>query len=450
MKEVSIANVRAHNISPYFSSAYSSNNDALLDINNRITRNESGQGLSWLEILCDDFGHRKVGSTALEDAIDWILKTSRAEGLSAHTEPVTGIPNWVRRHDRAFVLKPRIHRLNVLAIDGSPPGTVEGEVVLLRHYDEIPTANVSGKIVVFSQDWKGYSRTAKYRKSAEKLEKRGAIAVLVSSVTPNSLYTAHTGAGARGSKIPAASIPPEEAQMIGRWLKRGISVRVRLDITSTNLPEPTSSRNVILELKGTELEKEVVLLAAHVDTWDVGQGALDDGGGMAAIRQTLLAIKRYIDESPQNRLKRTIRGVFFTAEEQGNFGAKQYFADHRNTSEKFVFGVETDQGAFRPKNYNSRFEFTGKENQKSPMSKVVNDLNDLGYPISLKDSPSQGQLKYLADTGVPTSIYVSDRGDDFYFQFHHSNADYSSVFEAEDIDQTAAMLAIVALRFANQ
>ncbi|KAK6046916.1 hypothetical protein COOONC_15580 [Cooperia oncophora] len=151
--------------------------------------NGQDDSLKWLAELCDDFGPRQLGSEALEDAIDWVLASLRSMSiLNLFLDYLTGY-------------KPRLHKLNILAIDGSPPGQVEGEVVVIRETEELQTRNVKGRIVVTAQNWTGYRTTMRFRKLAADAAKRGALALLVKSVTPVSLYTPHVGAGARGVSL---------------------------------------------------------------------------------------------------------------------------------------------------------------------------------------------------------------------------------------------------------
>ncbi|CAJ0607494.1 unnamed protein product [Cylicocyclus nassatus] len=431
--------------SPYSSKKLTNSSALLLK---EILRKKS-DSLSWLEQLCDDFGPRHVGSASLENAIDWVLASLRSDNFSAHSEPVPGLPHWVRGDDSAYIVEPRLHKLNILAIDGSPPGQMEKEVVVIESLFELKAKNIAGKIVVTDQKWSGYGRTMKFRKIAAEAAKLGAAAVLVKSVTPFSLYTPHTGAGARGSPIPAACITAEESAMISRWTRRGKRVIIRLNITSAESPEPVLSRNVVFEILGTTLPHEVVLLSAHMDSWDIGQGALDDGGGMAAVRAAMLAIQRLGRINPAFRPKRTIRGVFWTAEEQGTLGAIYYHDDHPTGKERFVFASETDQGAFRPRNYNSLLRYQGDERRKSLLQEIVNHLNANGIPLRIEDSRDQVDLEVFANAGVPCVNYESDRGKDYYFNFHHSEADYVSIFEEDDINYTAGIFAVLAHNIAN-
>ncbi|PIO59251.1 PA domain protein, partial [Teladorsagia circumcincta] len=317
--------------------------------------NGPDDSLKWLAELCDDFGPRKTGSLNLE-----------------------------KRNS-----EPRLHKLNIMAIDGSPPGQVEGQVVVIRKIEELQSKYIKGRIVVTAQNWTGYRSSIKFRKLAKEAAKRGALAILVKSITPMSLYTPHTGAGARGSRIPAVCVTAEEADMIGRWYDRKKKVIIKLNIKSYESSKSVLSRNVVFEIPGSVYPEEIVLLSAHMDSWDVGQGALDDGGGMAAARAAMLAIKRLSHSDSDFKPKRTIRGIFWTAEEQGSLGSSYYFHDHSTTKERFVFASESDQGAFRPRNYLSILRYQGDKRHKDLIEQIVTLLNTNGIPLRVLDDPDQ-------------------------------------------------------------
>ncbi|EPB79539.1 PA domain protein [Ancylostoma ceylanicum] len=345
------------------------------------------------------------------------MASLRKDNFPVHSEPVPGLPRWKRGDDSAFIVEPRKHKLNILAIDGSPPGQVEGDVVVIRSTTELQAKNLRGKIVVTAQKWTGYGPTVKFRRIANEAAKYGASAVLVRSVTPFSLYTPHTGAGARGSPIPAACITTEEADMITRWSDRGKKVVIRLNITSSESSDLVLSRNVVFDIPGNDnkcricfqkskrcafltgstLPQEIVLISAHIDSWDIGQGALDDGGGLAAVRAAMLAIQRLAKVNPAFRPKRTIRAVFWTAEEQGTLGARYYCANHLKTEERFVFASESDQGAFRPRNYNSLLRYQGDEKHKRKIEEIVDILNGNGIPLRVVNSRDQVTYKLFAN-----------------------------------------------------
>ncbi|KAI1708213.1 peptidase family m28 domain-containing protein [Ditylenchus destructor] len=423
----------------------------LLDYNTKGAGKHIGH--KWLEQLVDDFGSRKVGSEGLDKAIDFTVQELRKRGFqSVHTEDVPDIPNWVRGNDQAIMIEPRRQKLSVLAIGGSPSADVTAEVIVLKNFQQLEAVNAIGKIVLFSPVWEGYGNTVRYRGSAKRVEEKGAVGLLVKSVTPFSIGTPHTGNGPSDATIPAACMTIEEAEMIERLTERGIKVVVQMSFTSGFVGKITS-RNTIFEIIGSEKPNEVVLLSAHMDSWDVGQGAMDDGGGVAAVMQAMNSILSLAKLSESFFPKRTIRGVFWTAEEVGLLGAEHYYNTHKdnaNLKETFFFVSETDQGAFRPTNFSSRLRFSGTDKQRSKMGDIVRMMNNYGIPLSvIAQNGGMSDLQFWTNDKVPGVQYTSDKGDEYYWYFHHTNADYMTVFKEDDIDFTSAIFAVMAHVIAN-
>src|SRR6185295_6773881 len=199
------------------------------------------------------------------------------------------------------------------------------------------------------RSFEAYSRAVVYRGSgASRAAEFGALAALIRSVGSASLRTPHTGAmryDPKLPKIPAAAMTIEDAELVHRLLARGDRVRMQLTLTPKTLPD-VESANVIAEIRGSEHPEEIVLIGGHLDSWDLGTGAIDDGSGVAMVMETM----RLIKESGL-RPKRTIRGVLFMNEENGLNGGRAYFASHK--SEKHVAAIETDAGAAAPTGFNT-------------------------------------------------------------------------------------------------
>jgi hypothetical protein len=261
----------------------------------------------------------------------------------------------VRGEEHAAALAPVEKSLSILGLGGSvgtPPEGVTGDVVVARSFDELAAlgeAKVKGRIVLFDVPFTTYGDTVKYRGGgASAAAKLGAAAVLVRSVGPISYDTPHTGALSYrpdAPKIPAASITIEDSTWIARLGARGETVRVRLAMGAHTLPDAPSA-NVVGEVRGREKPDEVVLLGAHLDSWDVGQGAQDDGVGVAIVTEAARLIAK-LDARP----KRTVRVVLFTNEENGLRGGKAYREAHRAELGHFVAAVETDSGNGRVKGF---------------------------------------------------------------------------------------------------
>ncbi|CAG9533535.1 unnamed protein product [Cercopithifilaria johnstoni] len=410
-----------------------------------------GEGLAykWLRTLVDDFGHRMVGSDSLEKAIDFLVKRLTEDNFdNVHTEEVPNLPYWIRGDDVVEMIEPRHHRFNVLAIGGSEQADVTGEVVVIQDLDDSKYVNISGKIVVTAQEFSGYAETVKYRRSVKLFESLGAIGVLIKSITSFSINSPHAGSGAEGARIPAASLTTEEADMINRMFQNGEKIVIRMNMKSHS-ENFTTSRNLIFQITGQERPSEVILLTAHLDSWDVGQGAADDGGGCAAVWSALYSLQQLAKRNAIFRPKRTIRAIFWTAEEQGFLGAKHYYNTHKNTSETFYFVSETDTGAFKPINWLSHLSFSGNQQQMKRLQEIIRLLRKNGIWLGLRNSSLQGDVTFWAKDGIPSINYIPDKAVDYYFYFHHTNGDYITIFKEEDLDYTASIFAVLGHVIAN-
>ncbi|KAM3718586.1 Carboxypeptidase [Dirofilaria immitis] len=425
--------------------------DDITKIIQYITKGDgAGLAYEWLSSLVDGFGHRMVGSDNLEKAIDFLAKNLEKDNFDdVHTEEVPNLPKWVRGDDTVYMLEPRCQRLNILAIGGSEPADIVGEVVIIYDLDDAKYIDISGKIVVTAQNFMGYPETVKYRRAVKQFEELGAIGVLVKSITSFSINSPHTGSGAEGAKIPAASLAIEEADMIERICRSGKKVVIRMDMKSHS-ENLTTSRNLIFQITGNEKPSEVVLLSAHIDSWDIGQGAIDDGGGCAAVWSALHSLKQLGKINAAFKPKRTIRGVFWTAEEQGLLGAMHYYNTHKNNSnEKFYFVSETDTGAFQPTNWLSHLAFSGNRQHMKRLNEIIHLLNKHNIPLGLRNSSSQGDVIFWAKDGVPSINYLPDKAFEYYFYFHHSHGDYLTIFKDGDLEYTAAIFAVLGHVIAN-
>uniref|UniRef100_A0A1I7VLJ7 Carboxypeptidase Q n=1 Tax=Loa loa TaxID=7209 RepID=A0A1I7VLJ7_LOALO len=409
-----------------------------------------GLAYQWLTTLVDGFGHRMVGSDSLEKAIDFLAKSLKEDGFDdVHTEDVPDLPKWVRGDDNVQMIEPRYQRLNVLALGGSEPADVIGEVVVIRELDGIQHVNISGKIVVTAQIFRGYPQTVKYRRSVKLFESMGAIGVLIKSITPFSIGSPHAGSGAEGARIPAACLTIEQAEMIGRMFQNGERIVIRMHIKSHS-EDRTTSRNLIFQITGQERPSEVVLLSAHLDSWDVGQGALDDGGGCAVVWNALYSLKQLAKTNAAFKPKRTIRGIFWTAEEQGFLGAKHYYITHKNdTTDAFYFVSETDTGAFKPENWLSHLAFSGDQHHMKRLDEIVRLLSRYNMPLTLLKNPSQGDVNFWAKDGIPSVNYIPDKAIEYYFHFHHTDGDYITIFKNGDLEYTASIFAVLGHVIAN-
>ena len=256
-----------------------------------------------LAYLTDTFGPRFSGSKNLELAIDWILEEMVHDGLqNVRGEPVK-VPHWVRGEETLVLLEPHERRLEILGLGGSVgtgPGGVTGEVLVVNSYDDLAArgAEAKGKIVLWNVPFTSYGATVTYRSNgAVRAAEAGAIASLVRSVGPYSMYTPHTGNSRYDEnvpKIPHAAVTVEDAMMMQRMQDRGHTIRVRLEMQDYWLPD-ADSHNVVGELVGSEYPEEIIVMGGHIDSWDVGTGAMDDAGGCVVAWEALRLLQESIE-----------------------------------------------------------------------------------------------------------------------------------------------------------
>lgn len=389
--------------------------------------------------LTDTFGHRLSGSISLEQAIDWIMAEMRREGLDdVRGEPAT-VPRWVRGAEQATLLSPRPMNLPMLGLGGSVgtgPDGVTAEVLVVSSFEELErrAADARGKVVLWDVPFTTYGATVQYRTNgAVAAAKAGAVASLVRSVGPYSLRTPHTGAMRYDSTvtmIPAAALTSEDAAMLHRMQQRGERIMVRLRMEARTEPDVVS-RNVIGELRGSERPDEVVVMGGHIDSWDVGQGAQDDAGGVVAAWEALRLVKAL-----GLRPRRTIRVVGWTNEENGGRGGTAYRDQHAAALDRHVLAIESDGGIYDPVG----FGFTGSDSARAILRGVVGLLGRIGAD-SLLASGGGADIGPIMARGVPGMSHVTS-GD--YFWVHHTHADTVDKVDPANLARSVAMLAVMA------
>ncbi|KAM3873420.1 carboxypeptidase Q-like [Diretmus argenteus] len=387
----------------------------------------------------DTIGNRVSGSHNLEMAIKYMYNAMTQDRLDVHLEPVK-IPHWVRGEERAEMVVPRAKSLSILGLGssvGTPPGGIEADVLVVRSFEELKrrASEATGRIVVFNQPFVSYGETVAYRAyGASEAAKVGAVATLIRSITPFSINSPHTGwqdyqDGVK--RIPTACITVEDAELMCRMAQRGQRVVVRLTMGARTLPD-ANSFNTVAEITGWQHPEQVVLLSGHLDSWDVGQGAMDDGGG-AFISWEALSLIKDLGLRP----RRTLRTVLWTAEEQGGVGAQQYYNLHKVNLSNYDLVMESDLGTFTPE----ALQFTGSDAARKVMEQVVKLL----APINTTKLETQGEgtdISPWMGAGVPgASLHVADSK---YFWFHHSEGDTMTVQDPRAMDLCSALWAVVA------
>src|ERR1017187_3131758 len=248
-------------------------------------------GYAKLSYLCDRIGNRLSGSDSLNAAIEWAAAQMKRDGLENVATPAVKVPHWMRGREDAEMVKPVRHLLTMLGLGGSvatPPEGITADVVPVASFDALNALGrekVAGKIVLFNVPYEGYGKTVAYRGSGPSRAARlGAVAMLLPSDGSLAMQTPHTGAlnySESDPKIPAAAITLEDATLIQRLTDAGETVAVHLYMEAHMLPDADSA-NVMGEIPGREKPEEIVVMGGHIDSWDVGAGAQDDGSGMMA------------------------------------------------------------------------------------------------------------------------------------------------------------------------
>ena len=406
-----------------------------------------------LSYLTDHIGHRLSGSPELERAVIWAKGTLEHDGHENVTLEKVRVPHWVRGEEAAAMVAPRAEKLAILGLGGTvgtPPGGITAEVVVVHSFEELEglgASKVNGKIVLFDHPMRAtgpigpaYGEALPFRSTgASRAAPLGAVAVLVRSLTTHSLSAPHTGAmryaeGVR--KVPAAAISVEGADLLARLATGGQAVKVHVELGAKTLPDADSA-NVIAELKGREKPDEVVLIGAHIDSWDVGQGANDDGGG-CAIAMEALSVLRRLALVP----RRTVRVVLFTNEENGGRGAKAYAEAHKDDLKKHVAAIEADTGTGAPKGLYS----DGDPPWRPRAEAIFDALAPLGANHVEPAFPGE-DVMVLKPAGVPLFGLAVDSAK--YFDYHHSAADTLDKIDPEDLKKDVAEMATAAFLLAD-
>ena len=422
--------------------ADSQRNDA-----NRLIAAATRDSAAWnrLARLSDTFGNRFSGTESLERAIDWVLAEMKKDGLENVRGEDVMVPRWVRGAESAELMSPRKQRLPMLGLGGSVGTPAEGitaEVLVVTSFDDpkARAAQARGKIVLYDVPFTNYGATVQYRGSgAIEAAKVGAVAALIRSVTPYSMRTPHTGAMRYDStvtRIPAAALTVEDAAMLHRMQGRGETIRIALRMSAQTLPD-SKSRNVVAELKGREKPDEIIVMGGHIDSWDVGSGAMDDGGGVVIAWEAIRLMKEL-----GLRPRRTIRVVGWTNEENGLRGGLGYRDAHAAELDKHVVAIESDGGVFRP----AGFGFTGSDAARAMLRDVIALLKPIGADTLLAQGGG-ADIGPIMQRGVPGMSHVVDGTR--YFWYHHTDADTPDKLDPREVALNVAAMAVVAYVIAD-
>ena len=378
--------------------------------------------------LVDCFGHRHSGSVSLERALDWILEEMKAD------------PHWVRGEESLEMIRSLARTLPMLGLGGSiatSPGGIRAEVLVVGSFEELGERadDANGRIVLFNVPFTTYGKIVQYRsRGAIAAARVGAVASLIRSVTPYSQQTPHTGAMSYQdgvTRIPHAAITVEDAEWIQRMSDRGVRVEAHLRMNARTLPD-VPSRNVVAEIVGSEFPDEVVVLGGHIDSWDVGQGAMDDGGGSVAAWEAVRLMKEL-----GLRPRRTVRVVLWTNEENGTAGGRGYRDAHRNELDDHILAMESGGGVFKP----SGFGFTGSDDAFAIMQQIGTLLESIESGVITRGGGG-ADIGPIMREGVP-GMGLSVDGTR-YFWYHHTDSDTIDKLDPREMGLCVATMAVMA------
>ena len=412
--------------------------------------------------LANNIGPRLSGSAQAAKAVEYIANELKAIGCEVQLEKVM-VPRWVRGEETAALVQFPGQALNttqkiVLCALGpsvaTPPNGIEAEVIAVRNFDELeslPRNKVAGKIVLFNYPFdkqmaaegrgnEAYGEAVVYRSDGPSAAARqGAVACLIRSVGGADYRLPHTGQSDYASdapKIPAGAVTAEDADLIADLVRQG-PVKMKLVLTPQILPD-VESANVIGDIKGSEHPEQVVVVSGHLDSWDLGTGAIDDGAGVAVSMETANLIQKL-----HLKPKRTIRVIAWMNEENGSAGSKQYAKDHEKEWMNHFAAMETDGGAGHPLGINIK----GKSEVKKMLAPVAAILQESGAGVLNFVEHCGADIEPLEKADVPAFSPIQDSR--FYFNYHHTAADTLDKIVPKELAENSAVVAVVTYALAN-
>jgi carboxypeptidase Q len=405
--------------------------------------------LAW---LTDRIGPRLSGSAGYEAAVKWAVSQLERDGADRVSTEKVMVPHWVRGAETAAIVSPVVSPMAVTALglsDPTPEEGIAGEVIEVRSLEELEAsaAKVKGRIVLYNRqvlpnggEEHGYGAAAALRHDgAVEAAKLGAAGALIRSLGTAAFRLPHTGMTEREEgvpRVPFAAISEEDADHIHRLLAAGETVRVRYTLGCKNLPD-VESENVLAEIRGSELPDEVVLIGAHLDSWDLGAGAIDDGAGCAVVMDTLRLLK-----SLSQRPRRTIRAVLFANEENGLKGGHAYAEAHRDELPRHVAAIEMDSGGTKPTGFGVSAGPGGIE----AVRRITAPLAEMGAAEVTKGGGG-ADISPMRAGRVPMIGLRQDTT--HYFDYHHTAADTLDKVRPEELAACEGALAVLAYGLAN-
>jgi len=409
--------------------------------------------------LTENIGPRPSGSPQAQAAVHYVAEELRKLGLEVRLEEAR-VPHWTRGIETAELVDfpgqadGTKQKIVLTALGASTPTSAEGltaEVVVVNNFDELKNLGrqgVAGKIVLFNTHFdkekaaagfagEAYGEAVLYRaKGAKAAAELGAVASLVRSVGGADYRLPHTGWG-EPAGIPAGAVTSEDADLIAHLAAQG-KVRMHVILTSENAPE-VLSYNVVADLKGSEHPEQVVIVSGHLDSWDLGTGAIDDAAGVAVAMETAELIQR-LHLHP----KRTIRVIAWMDEENGGHGHDAYAIAHRTEFANHVAAIESDFGASHPLGFNAKIS----ANALSWLKPAQEILCSFGANlIKITDQSPGSDIAPMAKAGIPAFGIMQDGRT--YFNYHHTAADTLDKIVPRELRENAAAMAVMGYALAN-
>jgi carboxypeptidase Q len=409
--------------------------------------------------LTENIGPRQTGSLQATAAANYVADELRKLGASVRLEPVT-VAHWVRGAETAALVDYHgmvpgtSQRIVLTALGGSTSTPAEGltaDVVAVNNFDELSALGrdkVAGKIVFFNEQFDkqkaaggyafaSYGEAVRYRGAGPKAAADlGAAACLVRSVGNADYRLPHTGFSAPAG-IPAGAVTAEDADLIAYLAAEG-PVRMHLTLTPQKLPDETSY-NVIADLKGSEHPEQIVVVSGHLDSWDLGTGAIDDGAGVVIAMETAEILQRL-----HLRPARTLRVIAWMDEETGGSGSRAYTAEYNNDFPNHVAAVESDSGAAHPLG----FELKVNPAVIDLLRPVQSVLESIGATMLQPSSyPPGADIEAMSEAGVPAFGVMQDGRT--YFNYHHTAADTLDKVVPAELRENAAAMAVLGYALTN-
>ena len=401
-----------------------------------------------LSYLTDNIGPRLSGTRNAALAVKWTTERFRAWGIPVRQEKIM-VPRWIRGAERARLVSHNDQKIVLTTLGGSvatPADGITAEVVEVSSFDELKAlgrSKVAGKIVFYynpmdlslvraGRAFEAYSKAVEFRsKGADNASDLGALAVVIRSVDSQSLRSPHTGAlrYERTRKIPAAAMSAEDAMLIHRLIGKGEKVRMHLVLTPRTLSD-VESANVVAEITGSQNPEQIVLIGGHLDSWDLGTGAIDNGSGVAMVMETMRLLKE-LNIQP----RRTVRCVLFMNEENGLRGGRGYWSAHQREMGRHIAAIESDAGSAKPVGFGTTLQGPSLAYLQSQLG-VLQRIGPLRF--ELRESTG-ADTSNVVKGGVPGFGLLTESTQ--YFDYHHSAADTLDKIDPNDLAANSAAIA---------